>query len=434
MDENLDNSSESTPQGAPNWDFGARPQLGATSSAFTPPPNEPNPAPGASEAPRQGAGQTHKLIRTAAVLAAGAALVGALGGHYLWPAQASSANSSMTAPSQQDDPFGNSDFGRGAMGQGTGNSAQTQALLNKVSPATVDINTDLGYQNASAAGTGIVMSSDGYVLTNNHVIMGSTSITATDLGNSKTYKATVVGYDKTHDVAVIKLTGASGLQVASFGNSTNVAVGQQVVGIGNAGGRGTPTAAAGVVTSLNQSITARDESASTAEQLSGLIETNAPIQAGQSGGPLVDTQGRVVGMDTAASASYAFSTQGTQGYAIPINQALAIARSITGGHASSTVHLGETAFLGVKLSPSATAQGAAGAKVIGVVDGSAAAKLGLGVGDTITAVDGNQVTSPEGLSALLLPHHPGDRISVTWTDSSGTSHTATTTLGSGPNG
>jgi len=278
------------------------------------------------------------------------------------------------------------------------------------------------------------MSSDGYVLTNNHVIAGSTSITATDLGNSRTYKATVVGYDRTHDIAVIKLTGASGLKVASFGNSTSVAVGQSVVGIGNAGGRGVPTAAAGTVTALNQSITAQDQSASTSEQLSGLIETDAPIQAGQSGGPLVTTDAKVIGMDTAASAGYSFSSGGAQGYAIPINQALSIARSITGGHASATVHLGQTAFLGVKLTPSSRAIGTVGASVSGVVPNSAADTLGLAQGDTITAVDGNQVTSPEGISVALANRHPGDKVAITWSDAQGVSHTAIATLGVGPNG
>jgi S1-C subfamily serine protease len=416
-------------QSPPNWEFGLRPELGA-GGAFTPPPRSEGAAP--AEQPRRSS-DVHRILRTGAVLAAAAAIAGAVVGHYAWPSAGSSDSEAIQAPSQgqAENPFGSL---ANPFGQGTGNTAATQALVNKVSPAMVDINTTLGYQSSSAAGTGMVLSSDGYVLTNNHVINGSTSITATDLGDSKTYKATVVGYDRSHDVAVIKLTGASGLTVASFGNSSNVAVGQSVVGIGNAGGQGTPTAAAGTVTALDQSITAQDESASTSEQLSGLIQTNAPIQPGQSGGPLVNTDAKVVGMVTAASAGYSFSGQGTQGFAIPIDQALSIARAITAGHGSSSIHLGPTAFLGVQLTPSTRAVGATGAQVQGALDGSAAAAIGLAAGDTITAVDGNQVTSPEGLSHLLIGYHPGDRVRITWTDAQGASHTATATLGSGPNG
>ena len=415
-------------QDMPNWEFGPRPALSEGSGAFTPPPIGPTP-----ESPAPKKSPTHRVMRTGALLAAAAALVGATAGHYLWPSQSSSSTSSLQAPAFLAPDQGDNG-GQGPASRGAGSTAATQAILQNVSPAIVDINTDLGYQSASAAGTGIVMSSDGYVLTNNHVIAGSTSITATDLGNSRTYNATVVGYDRTHDIAVIKLTGASGLKVASFGNSTSVAVGQSVVGIGNAGGRGVPTAAAGTVTALNQSITAQDESASTSEQLSGLIETDAPIQAGQSGGPLVTTDAKVIGMDTAASAGYSFSSGGAQGYAIPINQALSIARSITGGHASATVHLGQTAFLGVKLTPSSQAIGTVGASVSGVVPNSAADTLGLAQGDTITAVDGNQVTSPEGISVALANRHPGDKVAITWSDAQGVSHTAIATLGVGPNG
>jgi len=125
----------------------------------------------------------------------------------------------------------------------------------------------------------------------------------TDVGNNKTYTASVVGYDRTKDVAVLQLHNASGLTTATLGNSSNASVGEDVVGIGNAGGTGgTPSAVGGTVTALNQSITASDDGDGTSEQLSGLIETNADIQPGDSGGSLVNTSGDVIGMDTAASA------------------------------------------------------------------------------------------------------------------------------------
>ena len=147
-----------------------------------------------------------------------------------------------------------------------------------------------------------MLSSNGVILTNNHVIDGATSISVTDIGNHKTYTASVVGYDRTKDIAVLQLHNASGLQTATLGNSSNASVGEDVVGVGNAGGTGgTPSAAGGTVTALNQSITASDDGDGTSEQLSGLIETNADIQPGDSGGALVDTSGDVLGIDTAAS-------------------------------------------------------------------------------------------------------------------------------------
>ena len=196
------------------------------------------------------------------------------------------------------------------------------AIASKVDPGLVDINTTLGYQQEQAAGTGIVLSSNGVILTNNHVIDGATSISVTDVGNHKTYTASVVGYDRTKDIAVLQLHNASGLQTATLGNSSNASVGEDVVGVGNAGGTGgTPSAAGGTVTALNQSITASDDGDGTSEQLSGLIETNADIQPGDSGGALVDTSGDVLGIDTAASAGFSFQSNdqssGNQGYRHP---------------------------------------------------------------------------------------------------------------------
>ena len=186
----------------------------------------------------------------------------------------------------------------------------TSQIAAKVSPGLVDVVSTLGDENGKAAGTGMVLTSNGEVLTNNHVIDGATSISVTDIGNGHTYKATVVGYDKTKDIAVLQLQNASGLRTVTFGDSSTVSVGQQVVAIGNAEGKGgQPSVVTGSVTALNQSITASDEgSASNSEQLTGLIQTNAPIQPGDSGGPLVNSAGQVIGIDTAASSSSATPT------------------------------------------------------------------------------------------------------------------------------
>ena len=310
-----------------------------------------------------------------------------------------------------------------------------------------------------------MLTSNGVILTNNHVIDGATSISVTDVGNQKTYTASVVGYDRTQDIAVLQLHNASGLQTATLGNSSNASVGEDIVGIGNAGGTGgTPSAAGGTVTALNQSITASDEGDGTSEQLSGLIETNANIQPGDSGGALVDTSGHVLGVDTAASAGFSFQSngqsQGNQGFAIPINTALSIARAIEAGSASSTVHIGQTAFLGVEVSASGstgtgsggggggggfggffggnsgntgnTGSSVAGASVAQVVTNGPAQTAGLAQGDVITSLGGKSISSADDLTSAISAYHPGDKVTVGWTDSSGQTHTATVQLSSGP--
>jgi S1-C subfamily serine protease len=357
-----------------------------------------------------------------------------------------------------------------------------------VTPGLVDINLTLGYQSEEAAGTGMVLTSSGEILTNNHVIDGATSISVTDLANSKTYQANVVGYDGSQDIAVLQLVNASGLQTVSLGSSSSVSVGEAVVGIGNAGGTGgTPSAAGGAVTALNQSITATDEGSGSSEQLTGLIGTDADIEAGDSGGPLVNASGQVLGMDTAGSATNdsattSASSSATIGFAIPIDTALSIVKEITSSESSSTVHIGDTGFLGVGVSTSSAAGGlgsgglgsggfgtgsggfgsgsggfgsssgvgssgsggsasgssgsgsasTSGATVVNVVTGSPASEAGIAAGDVITSIDGKTVTSPTTISQILVPHHPGDSVSITWTDTSGTSHTATVKLASGP--
>ncbi|HXR23478.1 MAG TPA: trypsin-like peptidase domain-containing protein, partial [Acidimicrobiales bacterium] len=276
-------------------------------------------------------------------------------------------------------PFGSGSSGSSSSGSGSsasGGPSDVSAIASGVDPGLVDVNTTLGYQHAEAAGTGVVLTSTGEVLTNNHVIDGATSISVTDVGNGRVYTATVVGYDRSRDVAVIQLSGASGLKVASIGDSSSVRIGEAVVGIGNGGGQGgTPSAAGGSVIGLGKSITATEDDGGNPEQLSGLIEVNANIQPGDSGGPLVDTAGRVLGIDTAASTGFSFQTSGTQGYAIPINAALTIAKQIEAADASATVHIGPTALIGVEVTSSGSTSGLggsspSGALVAGVEAGS----------------------------------------------------------------
>src|SRR5271165_337700 len=285
-------------------------------------------------------------------------------------------------------PYGGSDLlgpggGSGEPGNGSGEgsggssgsaSGVSGSITSIVDPALVDIDTDLGLEGGEGAGTGMVLTPGGEVITNNHVITGATKITATDVGNGTTYTARVVGYDYGHDIAVLQLEGASGLQTASFGNSSSLKVGQSIATVGNAGGTGgTPSAATGQVSALDQSITTGDELDSSQEHLSGLIQLNADLQPGDSGGPLVNSSGEVLGMDTAASATFQFESSANEGFAIPIDEVQTIAGQIREGHSSGTIHIGATGLLGVLMQ----SQSSEGALVENVLSGTPAASSGL---------------------------------------------------------
>ncbi|GHG26666.1 MULTISPECIES: S1C family serine protease [Amycolatopsis] len=344
---------------------------------------------------------------TVAVVAIALAVVAGLGiGHLI---------SGPNAPTAG----GNQNFGFSGPPQAAKTVLDVDAVSAKVNPAIVNINTELGLQGAAAAGTGIVLTADGEVLTNNHVVAGATSIKVTSIGTGDTYQAEVVGYDRTEDIAVLQLRGASGLPTASLGDSSTVQVGDQILGLGNAGGRGgDPVPAPGTVTALGQSITASDESSGSSEQLTGLIQVRANIESGDSGGPLVNADAQVIGVDTAASTGYQLNGRrsgGTgQGFAIPINQAVDIAHKIVGGQASDKIHIGKTAFIGVSVT-----DGQGGAKVREVVQRGPAQKAGLAAGDVITAIDGKPVDSATTLTNVMDTHHPGDQLTVTVTGAAG---------------
>lgn len=361
-----------------------------------------------------------------------AAAAGGLVGHQIWRAESTPSNGIGVPPFSQP-PAGNSN---------SGGPQDAASIATNVDPGLVDINTQIDAQGLEGAGTGMVLTPSGEILTNNHVIEGADRISVTDVGNGKTYTAQVVGYDRSHDIAVLHLVGASGLQTVSIGDSAKLNVGQGVVAIGNANGTGgTPTYAGGTITGLNQTITASDQADGSSEQLQGLIETNANIVEGDSGGPLVDTAGRVIGIDTAASSGYRFQTNGTQGFSIPINQAMSVARQIEGGKASATVHIGPTALLGVEVRAATSGfggfgggsgSGSSGADVVGVLNTGPAAQAGIVAGDVITSVDGHSVSSAESLTNLMLGEHPGATVPVQFVDNSGQTQTVQIKLASGP--
>ena len=335
--------------------------------------------------------------------------------------------------------------GTGAPNSGSaGGPSNAAAIAKSVDAAIVDITATLGNEHGQVAGTGMVISANGLVLTNNHVIQNATSITATDIGNGKSYSATVLGYDRTHDVAVLQLSGAKNLTTVKTADSSAVKVGDAVVGIGNAGGRGgTPSYAGGRILALNQSITAASEADGTTEQLTGLFQTNAQIQPGDSGGPLVNSSGKVIAIDAAASAGFSFQQGGaaaTQGFAIPIATALGISRVVLAGHSTTTVHVGPTAFLGVGIAQQRSTGGfgggiagtPSGAQIASVVSGSPAAKGHLAVGDTIVSIAGHSIASPAALTTVMTGEKPGATVRVVYIDSSGNQKSTSIRLAQGP--
>jgi S1-C subfamily serine protease len=413
--------------------------------------------------PSGGYGEPPRRRRRGLAIVVGVAVLAAAAGAGSAVALNNNQNSTGVSSNDVPNPASNSN--------GSGNTSASlndTAVAAKVEPGVVDITSTLNYQQETAEGTGMVLSSDGLVLTNNHVIDGATAIKATLVTSGKQYTAKVVGYDATGDVALLQLQNASNLKKVTVGNSSQVTLGQAVLAIGNAGGQGgSPTVAPGIINATNRSITAGDEGSNTTETLHGMLQTSAQIQAGDSGGPLANAAGKVIGMDTAASSSGSSSSStSVMGYAIPINTALAIAHQIAENKASSTVHIGLPAFIGVGVSdPSqgcSTSSGgfggsgsgsgsggtggtgglgsgsgsgsttSSGALICDVYQNTPAAQSGLAVNDVITAVNGKKVASENALTQIMTGYKPGQTIKITYQNTSGSSQTASVKLVEGP--
>jgi S1-C subfamily serine protease len=389
-----------------------------------------------------------RLARVVLVVVAVVALALASGG--VGAAISSAVHSNDTTTGAQSPGTGNRgfvdptfpfDLGNGsgnANGNGSGDGIAPQHITDKVNPAVVDVFTtiDTGSSTGEAAGTGMILTSDGEVLTNNHVIDGATEIRVEIPATGETHNARVLGYNIVDDVALIKVDGVSDLETIE--TESDVQIGDPVVAIGNAGGRGgTPVATTGSVTALDQRVTAGDNTGDS-ETLHGMIQISAPIQPGDSGGPLVDSDGKVIGMNTAAAQNDAFFGGGgsTTAFAIPIDKAMQVVQQIRDGHDSDTVHVGERGILGVQVrnpgSLGDTAPVTAGAAVVGVKDGAPADDVGIGAGDVITGIDGTTVRSASDLTAAMFKYHPDDKVEVTWVDENGDSHSDTVTLIAGP--
>jgi len=446
------------PSGGAGW---PAPPDGATPGREEAGPPDGPPAPGRPPIPPRRRTRSRILVYAGvAVVAAGlgtAAAVGLTG----TPAAPVTGVSSHQVPG----PHNNA-------GNTGGGSLDKAYVAARVDPGVVNIDAAIAYSGGtSSEGTGMVISTEGLVLTNNHVINGARTISVTLAATSRAYRATVVGYDATHDVALLRLTGAARLKTVQVGNSAQVTVGTPVVALGNAEGQGgRPAHAEGVINSLNKTISPTDESTGATETLHGMLQTDADIVSGDSGGPLANSAGQVIGMDT-ANASSSQGTSSVLGYAIPINTALSVANQIAAGQASATVQIGLPGFLGVLVPqstsasprqqaqqqrqqvqqqqqgggpgapsspagngpqdgrctnddadasvPASIAPASSGALVDGVLCGTAAASAGIVSGDVVTAVDGKAVTTPGSLTAMLAGLRPGTRVTLSWITVSG---------------
>lgn len=312
---------------------------------------------------------------------------------------------------------------------GPSGAGSVAGSVDQVDRAVVDITSRLSDGSGVAAGTGMIITSSGQVLTNNHVIRGGARITAQVDGAGTSYAVSVVGVDPVHDVAVVQLQGASGLPTVTFADSSSVHLSDPVTALGNALGQGgQPVATSGSVTALAQTITVSDEQGGS-ETLNNLIEMNAQILQGDSGGPLLNSAGKVLGMDTAAEvAGPRRDPSSVAGYAIPSNDALTVVRQIQHG-GGGTVQTGTPAVLGVEVTDTGDS---GGVPVSGVQPGSPADGAGISNGDKVTAIDGQAVSSSAQLRDAIQAHKAGDTVRVTWTDPGGEPHAASVRLAAGP--
>jgi len=354
------------------------------------------PAPHTSETRRNGRG---RLV--IAALAIGAILGGGAGAGVSQLLD----DDADTAPQRS-----NLDTGQGDNAEGSDNGSRPAADTNDVQkvaesvlPSVVSIATQS--QLGQAGGTGVIISSDGEILTNNHVVEaaangGTVQVTLSD---NTTVEAEVLGTDPLTDLAVIKAQDVSDLVPADLGNSSDLAVGQNVVAIGSPLGLdGTVTS--GIVSALHRPVTAGDEQGRGTTKVIDAIQTDAPINPGNSGGPLVDMNGQVIGINSAIITGGQSSGSIGLGFAIPIDQAKPIVEQLRAGQEATHAQIG----VGVT-----TAQETRGAAIASVNSGSPGDEAGLREGDIVIAVDDRPITSDIELIAAVRSYRPGDEVTLT---------------------
>jgi S1-C subfamily serine protease len=289
-----------------------------------------------------------------------------------------------------------------------GQALDLQGILAKAGPAVVSIRAS--GPGGSGAGTGVVITADGEVLTNAHVVRGANTVRVRLEGEAQSREATIVGSDGVNDLALLKIRDASALPTAELGDSASVKVGDDVVAIGNALGlQGEPTVTRGIVSATDRTL----------DTLTGLIQHDAAINPGNSGGPLLNRSGQVIAINTATAG------QGTGiGFAIPVDHAKTVIERLRRGETAPPV-----GWLGVQTTD--PDDGSRGALITAVVSGQPADAAGLRQDDLITAVDGTPVTGAADLGGLVREHQPGQRSTITVTRN-GQSRTFEVTFGSKP--
>ncbi|HEY5111805.1 MAG TPA: trypsin-like peptidase domain-containing protein [Acidimicrobiales bacterium] len=334
-----------------------------------------------------------------------AALVGGLAGHFA--SSSTGSNNGVTVNEVSASP------GAAILPNGM----SIPKLVVKVLPSIVSI--DVKGSGGEDQGTGMIITSAGLVVTNNHVIAAAVqggTITVTRSGSTKAEPATLVGTNPVDDVALIRINGASNLPVVTFGNSNALVAGDAVVAIGNALGlaAGTPTVTQGIVSALGRTVTAGTSTAS--ETLNNMIQTDAAINPGNSGGPLLDSSGDVIGMNTAVAGTLANGeTSQNIGFAIPVATIESLLTTLKAGE--SVVNHG--AFIGVEIesmTPSLQQQYGfkvtSGAVVMSTISGTGAAAAGVRQGDVIVAINKTSITSAQDVSAVISSLKPGDVITL----------------------
>ena len=292
--------------------------------------------------------------------------------------------------------------------------------------ATVALTTTLD-SGATVAGTGVILTSNGEVVTSYNVVNGAVSIAADVSGSTSRYAATTFALSPINGVAVLQLLNATGLPSASIGTSSHVKVGDHVTAVGRSATRaGTASDSQGAVVALGQTIIAADPDGASPETLQGLIAFNTPLPGNGTGGPLIDTSGRLIGLDvTAAGTGQPGAGASGQAFAVPIDRVLAIVHDVNTHTDAPDILQGHGAYLGIAIRDSATPPGA---MVVAVGPGTPAEVAGIAPQDVIVSVDGNAVDSVVALRAQLQRHHGGDYVVVGWTDPADHHHIAAVQL------
>ncbi len=332
--------------------------------------------------------------------------------------------------------------------QPAGLGVNLERLARLADSGVVTISAVDGYSGDRLSATGVVVDREGEVLTNNHVVEGATSIMVQLGGVGRSYPAVVVGEAPSRDIAVLTVAGAGGFQPLPMAGSEELQPGSAIVVVGNQG-PGAPLASSGEVVGLGMRLAATDPVTEAPEDLVGMIEMDVPVQPGDSGGPVLDASGQVVGMTTAGEEIADGLVPADAAYAIPIAAALAVAAQIEGGRPGPGLVLGAPAFLGVEAQTYTTVveagpppvvallsdwqpQPASGAIVLRVVRGSPAAAAGMRAGDVIVRLATIRVDSLESLATGLEDLHPGSRVEVCWVDPTGNPAYAIVDLAAGP--